>query len=157
MTQENLTSESAEQPAEQEEKKKFKSPLPDGFGLTLAQAKALVAEHNKTVIADDEPALIELTILNAFLGELEKLHARHKEGLSRLMADKTDAYVAGVQEGISQLTGSLSSASVEGIRKVFDDHAARLQAFKNSTAWLAAIVGVSALLNVAVFVLGGLR
>jgi hypothetical protein len=46
---------------------------------------------------------------------------------------------------------------VEGIRKVFDDHAARLQSFKNSTVWLAAIVAVSALLNVAVFVLEGLR
>ena len=38
------------------------------------------------------------------------------------------------------------SFSVQGIRKVFDDHAARLQAFKNNTAWLAAIVAVSALL-----------
>ena len=73
------------------------------------------------------------------------------------MADKTDAYVSGVQAAVGQFTDSLSSASVEGVRKVFDDHAARLQSFKNSTTWLAAIVAVSALLNVAVFVLGGLR
>ena len=157
MTQENLTPESAASPAKQGEQKKFTSPLPDGIGLTLAQAKALVAEHNKTVIADDEPALIELTILNAFLGELEKLQTRHKEGLGRLMADKTDAYVSGVAAAVGHLTNSLSSASVEGIRKVFDDHAARLQAFKNSTTWLAAIVAVSALLNVAVFALKAVR
>ena len=81
MTQGNPTPGSAAQPVGQEAQKKFASPLPDGIGLTLAQAKALVAEHNKTVIADDEPALIELTILNAFLGELEKLQTRHKEGL----------------------------------------------------------------------------
>ena len=77
--------------------------------------------------------------------------------LGRLMSDKTDAYISGVATAVAQLTDSLSSASVEGIRKVFDDHAARLQVFKNSTIWLAAIVAVSALLNVAVFVLGGLR
>lgn len=73
------------------------------------------------------------------------------------MADKTNGYVSSVAAAVGQLMDSLSSASVEGIRKVFDDHAARLQAFKNSTTWLAAIVAVSALLNVAVFVLGGLR
>ncbi|EGW52481.1 hypothetical protein HMPREF1022_00559 [Desulfovibrio sp. 6_1_46AFAA] len=157
MTQGNPTPGSAAQPVGQEAQKKFASPLPDGIGLTLAQAKALVAEHNKTVIADDEPALIELTILNAFLGELEKLQTRHKEGLGRLMADKTDAYVSGVAAAVAQLTDSLSSASVEGIRKVFDDHAARLQVFKNSTTWLAVIVAVSALLNVAVFALKAVR
>ena len=98
-----------------------------------------------------------VTICNAYLAEVEKLHARHKDGLGRLMSDKTDAYISGVATAVAQLTDSLSSASVEGIRKVFDDHAARLQVFKNSTIWLAAIVAVSALLNVAVFVLGGLR
>ena len=104
MTQENLSPDSAEQPAEEKEHKpKFASPLPDGIGLTMAQAKALVAEHNKTVIADDEPALIELTILNAFLAEVEKLQARHRDGLGRLMADKTDAYVSGVAASVAQL------------------------------------------------------
>ena len=73
------------------------------------------------------------------------------------MAEKTDTYVSGVQTAVAQLSTSLSSASVEGIRKVFDDHAARLNAFKNSTAWLAAIVAVSALVNVAVFVLKAVR
>lgn len=131
--------------------------LPDGAGMSLEQVRALLAKTHETVLDKADPILMVTTMLNAHLFELEKLQARHEKGLTLLMADKTDAYVSGVQEGIAQLTDSLSSASVEGIRKVFDDHATRLQAFKNSTAWLAAIVGVSALLNVAVFVLGGLR
>lgn len=163
MSQENLTPEIVEQPAQQaapqpELKKPEPEPiLPDGIGFTLEQAKAMLAKDHKMILANDEPVLMGVSICNAYLAEVEKLHARHKEGLGRLMADKTDAYVSGVQGAVGQLTESLSSASVEGIRKVFDDHAARLQAFKNSTAWLAAIVAVSALLNVAVFVLGGLR
>ena len=46
---------------------------------------------------------------------------------------------------------------MEGIRKVFDDHAARLSTFKNNVYLAAVIVGMSALLNVAVFILGGLH
>lgn len=163
MSQENLTPETPEQPVEQAalqpepQKPEPKPILPDGIGFTLEQAKALLAKDHKMILANDEPVLMGVTICNAYLAEVEKLHARHKDGLGRLMSDKTDAYISGVATAVAQLTDSLSSASVEGIRKVFDDHAARLQVFKNSTAWLAAIVAVSALLNVAVFVLGGLR
>lgn len=133
------------------------SALPNGIGLSLEQVRALLAKTHETVVDKSDPILMVVTILNAHLAEVEKLQTRHKEGLGRLMADKTDAYVAGVTAAVGQLTDSLSSASVQGIRKVFDDHAARLQTFKNNTTWLAAIVAVSALLNVAVFVLGGLR
>lgn len=131
--------------------------IPDGIGLTLEQVQSLLAQTHKKIVDYHDPILMVVTMLNAHLTEVEKLHARHKEGLGRLMTDKTDGYVSGVAAAVGQLTDSLSSASVEGIRKVFDDHAARLQAFKNSTTWLAAIVAVSALLNVAVFVLGGLH
>ena len=133
------------------------SALPNGIGLSLEQIRALLAKTHETVVDKSDPILMVVTILNAHLTEVEKLQVRHKEGLGRLMADKTDAYVSGVTAAVGQLTDSLSSASVQGIRKVFDDHAAKLHTFKNNTTWLAAIVAVSALLNVAVFVLGGLR
>ena len=133
------------------------SALPDGIGLSLEQVRALLAKTHETVVDKSDPILMVVTILNAHLAEVEKLQDRHKEGLGKLMADKTDAYVSGVTAAVGQLTDSLSSASVQGICKVFDDHAARLQILKNNTTWLAAIVAVSALLNVAVFVLGGLR
>ena len=131
--------------------------IPDGIGLSLEQVQELLAKTHKKVVDYHDPILMVVTMLNAHLAEVEKLHARHKEGLGRLMADKTDAYVTGVQDAVGEITESPSSASVEGVRKVFVDHAARLQAFKSNTVWLAAIVAVSALLNVAVFVLGGLR
>lgn len=131
--------------------------VPDGIGLTLEQVQSLLAQTHKKVVGYHDLILMVVTMLNAHLAEVEKLHTRHKEGLSRWMADKMDAYLSGVAAAVGQLTDSLSSASVEGVCKVFDDHAARLQSFKYSTTWLAAIVAVSALLNVAVFVLGGLR
>ena len=156
MAQTDISPETLEQAVTPQQQEK-KPPLPDGIGISLEQAKALIAEHNKMVVANDEPALIELTILNAYLGEVQKLHVRHENGLARLMAEKTDAYVSGVNAAVDQLSTSLSSASVEGIRKVFDDHAATLNAFRYAVYWAAAIVSVSALLNVAVFVLRGIR
>ena len=131
--------------------------LLDGHGLSFDQVRAILAKVHETVVDKNDPILMVVTILNAWLGELTKLHARHENGLNRLMTEKTDGYVSGVQATVNQLTTSLSSASVDGIRKVFDDHASRLNAFKNNTAWLAAIVAVSALVNVAVFVLMRMR
>jgi len=129
----------------------------DKIGLSLKEVHLLLSETHKAVIPDNDPLLMIVTINNAFLSEVQKLHARHENGLSRLMAEKTDAYVSRVNVAVEQLSASLSSASVEGIRKVFDDHAATLTAFKHAVYAAAAIVTVSALLNVAIFFLRGMR
>lgn len=131
--------------------------LPDGIGLSLEQARLLVAKVHGEMLPENDAILMVGTILNAWLSEIQKLQARHEKGLSRLMAEKTDGYVAGVQAAVTQLTESLSSASVEGIRKVFEDHAARLHTFRLNVSWVAAIVAMSALLNVAVFILARWR
>ena len=131
--------------------------LPDGIGLTLEQAKALIAQSSGIVLGNDEPALMGITLCNAYLGEVQKLHTRHEAGLARLMAEKTDAYVSSVNTAMEELSASLSSASADGIRKVLEEHAATLNAFKHAVSWAAAIVSISALLNVAIFVLRGMR
>ena len=128
-----------------------------GVGLTLEQIRSVVSKAHDVMLPKDDATLMIATILNAYLTEVDKLQARHEKGLTRLMAEKTDEYVSGVQAAVKQLSASLSSASVEGIRKVFDEHAARLSTFKSNVYLAAVIVGMSALLNVAVFVLGGMR
>jgi len=145
------------------EQKETPSPLTvrlgetPGVGMSLKDVGDLLATTHNTIIPKDDAILMIATLLNAYLGEVQKLHARHEDGLARLMAEKTDAYVSGVNEAVKQLSTSLSSASVEGIRKVFDDHASRLNAFRTAVYWAAAIVSVSALFNVVVFILRGLR
>lgn len=131
--------------------------VPDGIGLTLEQVQRLLANAHKAVVDYHDPVLMVVTMLNAWLTEMEKLQARHESGLTRLMAEKTQAYVSGVQTAVNQLSDSLSSASVEGIRKIFDDHAACLKTFRSNVNLAALIVGISALLNVAVFVLKAVR
>jgi hypothetical protein len=125
-------------------------------GLNLEEVRTRIMKEHGENIPKNDPLLMIVTICSAYLGEVQKLHTRHKEGLALLMAEKTDAYVAKVNSAVDQLSASLSSASVEGIRKIFDDHAATLNAFRHAVIWAAAIVSVSALVNVTVFVLRGL-
>ena len=72
------------------------------------------------------------------------------------MAEKTTAYITGVNSAVEKLSTSLSPASIEGIREIFDNHAAKFNALKYAVIWAAAIISVSALLNVTAFVLRGL-
>lgn len=130
--------------------------LPDGIGLSLEDVRALLAREHETIVPKDDPMLMIITMLNAYLGEVDKLHTRHSKALTALMADKTDSYVRGVQEATDALALKLSASSLAGIRTVFADHATRLESFKNAMWYAAAIVAISALVNVAVFILRGL-
>ena len=143
-----------EQPPTPLEKELGNSP---GAGLTLEQIRAVVAKAHNVMLPKDDATLMIATILNAYLTEVDRLQARHEKGLTRLMAEKTDEYVSGVQAAVNHLSASLSSASVEGVRKVFDDHAATLKTFKSNVTLAAVMVGMSALLNVAVFILKAVR
>ena len=66
MTQEQVTPEnSTAQPAPA--KPEGEALLPDGIGLSLEQAQALIVKSNGIVLANNEPALMGITICNAFL------------------------------------------------------------------------------------------
>lgn len=128
-------------------------PIPDGIGLPLEKVRELLISAHKTVVDERDPILLVATLLNAYLEEISKLHARHGQGMTRLLADKTDAYVLGVREATDKLASQLAAASVEGLNKVFAEHMARLHTFKANLIWLAVIVGGSALLNIITLVL----
>lgn len=129
---------------------------PDGVGLTLDEVRALLAKQHDTIIGADDPVLMLVTLHNAFLGEYERLLARHNKALTALLAEKTDRYVAGVLQATEALGKDLSAASIESMRGVLQQHSAALKAFRLHLLWLAGIVVASALGNVIAFVfLGG--
>ena len=131
--------------------------LPDGIGLTVENVRALLAKQHDTIVPKDDPMLMVVTLMNAFLTEIERLQARHEKGLSRLMTDKTDTYVAGVQSATDSLSESLSQASVESVRKIFAAHAAHLDAFKAYFTWLVLLVLITGAVNVLVFIFMALK
>lgn len=127
--------------------------VPDGIGLDLESVRTLLAQKHATVVAPDDPVLMLVTLQNAFLAEYEKLLDRHNKALTAILADKTDGYVAEVLMATKGLAKDFSTASVDNIRTILQGHVAALTAFRQNLTWLAAIVAVSALVNVTVFAL----
>lgn len=127
--------------------------VPDGIGLDLESVRTLLAQKHATVVDPDDPVLMLVTLQNAFLAEYEKLLDRHNKALTAMLAEKTDGYVSGVLSATKGLAKDLSAASVENIRTIFQEHVSALAAFRQNLTWLAAIVAVSAMINVAVFAL----
>lgn len=127
--------------------------LPDGIGLTLDEVRSLLATKNSITVSPDDPILMMVTLLNAFLSEEEKLLDRHRKALTSILTDKTDNYVTAVEQTTASLSESISNSSVHEIKKIFQENGATMNRFRSNMVWLAAIVGISALVNVAVFVL----
>lgn len=123
-----------------------------GIGLTLEHIRLLISQAHDVTIPKDDAILMIATIFNAYLAEIEQLHERHEKGLTRLMAEKTEEYVSRIQDVVDQLSSSLSSTSVASICRVFEDHRDFLRTFKGNMRLATLIVGMSALLNVAVFI-----
>jgi hypothetical protein len=73
------------------------------------------------------------------------------------MTEKTDVYVKNVRASVDALADQLSSSSMKGFRTIFAEQAEWLRNFRAGLVFLTAVVGLSALVNVVVFVLLALR
>lgn len=124
--------------------------LPEGIGLSHEDVQALLAAKNETIVSRDDPILMMVTMMNAFLTEEEKLLARHNKALTGILAAKTESYVREVKKTTDSLSESLSQASLAGVRAIFETHGAKLERFRTALFWASAIVTFSALVNLAV-------
>ena len=129
------------------------SQLPDGIGISLEDIAVLLAMKHDTSVSRDDPVLMLVTICNSFLGAIQELHHKHNGALTSIITARTKEYIASVQSTTDALTKTLSDASVEAIRKIFEEHASELRASKWNARWCALIVAVSAVANVIVMAL----
>ncbi len=127
--------------------------LPDGLGLSVEDVRALLAKKHNLAVPVDDPMLMMVTIQNAFLGAQTQLQKRHEKALAAFMGEQTATYMSGVEKSVSELRKTLSDVTINGIRDAASDFAATLSGFKTTLYLCTAIIGLSALLNVAVFIL----
>ena len=127
--------------------------LPDGFGLAVEDMRALLAQKHNLAVPVDDPMLMMVTIQNAFLGAQAQLQKKHEKALAAFMGEQTTSYVKGVEKSVSELCDTLSGVTIKGIQGTASDFAASLGGFKATLYLCTAIMAISALLNVAVFVL----
>ena len=147
------------EPKIQEEVAKEPEPViaHDGVGLELEQVRNLVMQQNNEVLGKDDPLLIMVTILNAFIGEQETVNERHHNALVSVMGASTDKYITGVKKSVDTLSNELSTASVDTIREVMQQEDLRRVKHNQNMKWATLIIGASALVNVIVFALGALN
>ena len=122
--------------------------LPDGIGIDLDDIAVMLALKHDTTLSRDDPVLMLVSICNSFLGATKKLHDQHNEAMTQIITARTKEYIASVQKTTDAFAKTLSDASVDGIRKIFEEHASALQASKWNARWCALIVAVSAMANV---------
>jgi molecular chaperone GrpE (heat shock protein) len=124
--------------------------IPDGIGLSYEDLAVLFAMKNETAVSKKDPVMIMVTVCNAFLEKARQLHDQHNEALTKILTAKTQDYITSVKTTTDAFTTTLSQASVEGIRKIFEEHASELHSAKWNFRWCALIVAVSALANVII-------
>lgn len=127
--------------------------LPDGIGMDMEQVRKLLAEKNRMIVKPDDPVLMLVTMLNVFLAEEEKLLNRHNKALTAVLSKKSEEYVKNVEAITQSLGATLSSSALDAMNKVFADHRVVLEKHRANMLWLTVIVGFSAFVNVAVFIL----
>ena len=150
--------------AEQSEYPSVMPQLPDGIGLNLEQVANLLAEKNKTIVSLDDPILMTVTVLNAFLAEENRMMERHKGAITQILASRTDKFVQTVSEAAVSVSETFSGQAVTAIKEAVAEHSKRFATLEESLAshqanirWWATIALVSAVVNVAVFVWAALR
>jgi len=121
--------------------------FPDGIGISLEDMSVLLAQKHNSTLDIHDPALVFLSICNAYLGEVQKLHKKHNEALAKIISSRTEGYVAAVKATTETFSQAVSTASVEGIRKIFTEHAAALHSSNWNARWCALIMAVGALAN----------
>lgn len=125
--------------------------IPDGIGLSMDALQAILIKEHKSSVPDDDPLLMVGTLLNSFLGEYDKMLKQHNAALTAYYEDQTKMIIAAAQQTAEAASG------IGIIQEVCQKHLEAVNIYQNNMKWLAAIVAIAALLNVAAFVLGGLR
>ncbi|MDR2893700.1 MAG: hypothetical protein LBV80_11595 [Deltaproteobacteria bacterium] len=61
----------------------------DGRGISLEEARALLAMKHNLLVGKDDPILMLVTLMNAYLTEIEKQHKRHEKAMVALLTHET--------------------------------------------------------------------
>jgi hypothetical protein len=130
-----------------------KQKYPDGLGLSIDEVKALIAKENKTIVDDDDPVLLIVTILNAFLHENNTMNEKYQKALKNMFSEQADGYCEQMQSVTNALKETLTSLSVEALNETHTKNMSKLAEFRRDISWLSALAFISALVNVIVFII----
>ena len=120
--------------------------LPEGIGLSLDEVRALIEQRNHVRVEADDPILVALTIANAHLTAVEKLHQLHRKALTELMSRETATHTEAVAKSVAALSEKLSGVTVENIGRVVTQFQSALASFRTTLFICTGLALFSALL-----------
>ncbi len=90
-----------QEPNTEEKKEKSKEKeyhLPDGFGLSIEEVQNIINQKCSVSVPKDDPIMLIVPILNAFLFEQQKLQEDYKEGLKEVYQEVLKAFIVEFEE-----------------------------------------------------------
>ena len=120
--------------------------LPEAIGLSLDEVRDLIEQRNHVRVEADDPILVALTIANAHLAAVERLHQRHSKALTELMSRETATHTEAVAKNVAALSEKLSGVTVENIGHVVTQFQSALASFRTTLLICTGLALFSALL-----------
>lgn len=91
--QEDMQQEQQHEQDPQQKPQKKEYLLPDGFGLSLEEVRALILKLCDIKVDKDDPILLTVPILNACLNEQKKLQDEYKEHLKAVYQEVLEVFL----------------------------------------------------------------
>lgn len=113
----------------------------DGIGISLEDARNLLAMKHQTVVGIDDPILMVVTLNNAFISQQEALFCKHQAALKTLMSTELSAFTTETDKIMEDIKSITASAVVEESIVQLE----RMTKLRRDMTWLSAIAFVSAL------------
>ena len=91
------------------------APEPTQLGLSLAEARRILADTHKAAVGDDDPILMAVTLHQAFIADYMNLLAEHRAALKRDVAGIVSASAEMIDESAGKLRDDLLNTAVKNV------------------------------------------
>lgn len=113
----------------------------DGIGISLEEARNLLAMKHQSIVSLDDPILMLVTLNNAFISQQEKLFGKYQEALKSLMSTELSNFTNETDKIMESVKSITASAVVEESQLQLE----RITRLRRDMIWLSAVAFVSAL------------
>ncbi len=126
--------------------------LPNGIGLSIEQVQALVSKENNTFLPQDDPTMMIVTILNAFLGENKKLQDGYVQALRKLFVDMSSDVNLEIKQTSQNVLGdvkeALKTVSITGLTEIHKEQTKQIVALRQHLYYACLFIGASTFFNI---------
>lgn len=91
------------------------APAPVQLGISLADARRLLADSHKVVVGDEDPILMSVTLHQAFIADYVALLEEHRRLLGRDVAQIVTASALRIEESAGTLRDELLNTAVKNV------------------------------------------